>query len=178
MISGHVFIAASLDGFIARPDGGIDWLLGRDDPAEDHGYTDFIRDMDGIVMGRGSFEAVAALEPWPYDLPVVVLSKSLSAADLPARLTDRVRVVDAAPGAVMRMLEAEGRRRVYVDGGQVVQSFLRERLIADMVVTWIPVLLGEGRRLFGPTGGDVPLTHLGTTAFPSGLVQSRYRVEG
>lgn len=174
MISGHVFIAASLDGFIARADGGLDWLLARDDAAEDHGYADFIRDKDGIVMGRSSFEAVSHLDPWPYDRPVVVLSATLK--QVPPHLAGRVRVMDGAPRAVMRALEGEGWRRVYVDGGRVVQSFLREGLIADMVVTWIPVLLGQGRRLFGPLDADIPLVHEGTQGFPSGLVQSRYRL--
>jgi dihydrofolate reductase len=76
----------------------------------------------------------------------------------------------------MEMLAMAGWRRVYVDGGQIVQSFLREGLIADMVVTHIPVLIGEGRRLFGPINSDIPLTHVATKAFPSGLVQSLYRI--
>jgi dihydrofolate reductase len=174
-ITGHVFIATSLDGFIARSDGGLDWLLSRDDPGEDHGYADFIAEIDGIVMGRGSFETVAALDPWPYERPVVVLSRTLSA--VPEPLAGRVRILDISPASAMQRLAAEGWRRVYVDGGRLVQSFLREGLIADMVVTQVPVLLGEGRRLFGPTGRDIPLAHFGTRTFPSGLVQSRYRVE-
>ena len=176
MITGHVFIATSLDGFIARKDGTIDWLLSRDDPAEDHGYQDFIKDMDGLVMGRGSFEGVAAFDPWPYDKPVIVLSKTLAASPVPAHLVGRVRFLDMTPTATMEMLAMEGWRRVYVDGGQIVQSFLREGLIADMVVTQVPVLIGEGRPLFGPIAGDIPLTHVMTKAFPSGLVQSLYRV--
>ncbi|HEV2572668.1 dihydrofolate reductase family protein [Methylocella sp. CPCC 101449] len=177
MITGHVFIATSLDGFIARRDGSIDWLLSRDDPNENHGYQDFIKDIDGLVMGRGSFEGIAASEPWPYDRPVVVLSKTLASSPVPSHLTDRVRFVDMTPKAAMEMLAMEGWRRVYVDGGQIVQSFIRERLIADMVVTQIPVLIGEGRQLFGPIDSDIPLIHVTTKAFPSGLVQSVYRIE-
>jgi dihydrofolate reductase len=176
MITGHVFIATSLDGFIARRDGKIDWLLSRDHPDEDHGYQDFIKDIDGLVMGRGCFEGVAAFESWPYDKPVVVLSKTLASSPVPDHLTGRVRFVDMTPKAAMEMLAKEGWRRVYVDGGQIVQSFLRESLIADMVVTQVPVLIGEGRPLFGPTGSDIPLTHVTTKAFPSGLVQSFYRI--
>ena len=142
MISGHVFIATSVDGFIARKDGSIDWLLSRDHPDEDHGYDGFIRDIDGLLMGRGSFESVADLDPWPYDKPVVVLSKTLSPSAVPDRLNGRVRIFDLAPRAAMERLSAEGWRRVYVDGGQIIQSFLREGLIADMVVTQVPVLLG------------------------------------
>ncbi len=176
MITGHVFIATSLDGFIARKDGNIDWLLSRGDPDEDHGYQDFIKDIDGLVMGRGSFEAISAIDPWPYDRPVVVLSKTLAASPVPDHLTGRVRFMDKTPEDTMEMLATEGWRRVYVDGGQIVQSFLREGLITDMVVTQIPVPIGAGRALFGPTNSDIPLTHVMTNAFPSGLVQSLYRV--
>jgi dihydrofolate reductase len=176
MISGHVFIATSLDGFIARVDGSIDWLLNRDHANEDHGYDTFIAGMDGLVMGRGTFEAVAGFDPWPYDKPVLVLSHTLATTSVPASLQGCVRFSNLAPRAAMQRLESEGWRRVYVDGGRVVQSFLREGLIADMVVTRVPVILGTGRPLFGATGGDIALTHVETTAFPSGLVQSRYRV--
>ncbi len=176
MISGHVFIATSLDGFIARPDGTLDWLLSRDAADEDHGYTDFIADMDGIVMGRGSYETVLAFDPWPYDKPLVVLSKSLAGSPVPAHLAGRVRFCDLSPKAAMAMLKAEGWRRVYVDGGQIVQAFLRDGLIADMVVTRVPVLIGQGRPLFGAIAADIALTHVATRAFPSGLVQSHYRI--
>lgn len=96
--------------------------------------------------------------------------------DLAPDLADKVRVIDGAPEASMRMLQSEGRRRVYVDGGLVIQSFLRAGLITDMVLTSVPVLLGEGRRLFGGLAGDIPLVHEETRSFPSGLVQSRYRI--
>ncbi|MBX3021788.1 MAG: dihydrofolate reductase [Bdellovibrionales bacterium] len=177
MITGHVFIATSLDGFIAKEDGDIEWLLRRDDPSEDHGYNSFIKDIDGIVMGRGSFEKVLTFDTWPYNKPVLVLSKSLTQTPIPEALKGRVRFADLAPQSAMSLLATEGLRRVYVDGGQIIQAFLRERLIADMVITKIPVLIGEGRPLFGPLGEDISLTHIGTKAFPSGLVQSHYRVD-
>ncbi len=176
MTTGHVFIATSLDGFIARPDGTLDWLLSRDAPGEDHGYDAFIASIDGLVMGRGTYEAVAGFDPWPYDKPVLVLSKTLAAAEVPAHLEGRIRFADLTPAAAMAQLHAEGMARVYVDGGQLVQSFLAARLVTDMVITTVPVLIGTGRPLFGPTAADIPLTHLKTVAFPSGLVQSHYRV--
>lgn len=177
MIGGHVFIATSLDGFIAREDGDIGWLLSRDDPDEDHGYADFIAGMDGLVMGRGSYEAVSRFDAWPYDKPVVVLSRSLAGTAVPEVLLGRVRFVDLTPSAAMEMLAIEGWRHVYVDGGRVVQSFLRDGLIQDLVITQVPVLIGQGLRLFGSLDRDVALHHLGTTTFPSGLVQSKYRVQ-
>uniref|UniRef100_Q470A8 Bifunctional deaminase-reductase, C-terminal n=2 Tax=Burkholderiaceae TaxID=119060 RepID=Q470A8_CUPPJ len=178
MVSGHVFIATSLDGYIARADGDIGWLLERDDPAEDHGYAEFIADKDMIVMGRGSFEKVLTMGPWAYDRPVLVLSRQLAGKPVPEPLQGKVRFSDCAPRDAMAELAAEGAHRVYVDGGQVVQSFLREGLITDLVVTTVPVLIGTGRPLFGALPRDVDLALESSRHFPSGLVQSKYRVLG
>jgi dihydrofolate reductase len=175
-MTGHVFIATSLDGYIARPDGDIGWLLARDDAREDHGYDAFIADKDAIVMGRGSYEKVATFETWPYDRPVLVLSRQLAGTPVPDRLRGKVRFADLAPRDAMRALEQDGARRVYVDGGQVVQAFLRAGLIDDMVITTVPVLIGAGRRLFGELSGDRDLALVASRSFPSGLVQSTYRV--
>jgi dihydrofolate reductase len=176
MITGHVFIATSVDGYIARPDGDIGWLLQRDDPAEDHGYDAFIADKDAIVMGRGSFEKVATFDAWPYDRPVLVLSSQLAGTPVPDRLRGKVRFADLAPAAAMRALEQEGARRVYVDGGKIVQAFLRAGLIEDMVITTVPVLIGAGRPLFGELPRDRDLALVASRRFPSGLVQSTYRL--
>jgi len=176
MPTGHVFIATSLDGYIARPDGDIGWLLERDAADEDHGYTDFIADKDMIVMGRGSFEKVRTFATWPYDWPVLVLSSQLAGTPVPASLDGKVRFSNLAPREAMHMLGEQGVRRVYVDGGRLLQSFLREGLIEDMVITTVPVLIGAGRPLFGPVARDLDLELLGSRSFPSGLVQSSYRV--
>jgi len=175
MVSGHVFIATSLDGFIARPDGDIGWLLARDDPSEDHGYRDFIADKDWIVVGRGSYEKVREFDPWPYDRPVLVLSRQLAGTPVPAALAGKLAFSAAAPREAMAELARRGARRVYVDGGQVVQSFLRAGLIEDMVLTMVPVLVGAGRPLFGALPQDRDLALVASRSFPSGLVQSTYR---
>ena len=177
MITGHVFIATSLDGFIARSDGDIAWLLERDNSAEDHGYDAFISDIDVVLMGRGTFEKMRGVRPWPYTRPVVVLSSTMSQSDLPDDLINKVGVANKGPEEAMRMLEIEGHRKVYVDGGLLIQSFLRAGLISDMVITSVPVLLGDGRRLFGKVRADISLRLEDTKRFPSGLVQSRYRVD-
>lgn len=176
MISGHVFIAASLDGFIARTDGDIGWLLERDDPQEDHGYDDFIENIDVILMGRATYETVQHVRPWPYTRPVLILSSTLDEQHIPAELTGKIRFSDSSPTQAITMLAAEGHRRVYVDGGRIIQSFLQAGLIADLVITHIPLLLGQGRALFGSLPTDIPLVHEHTRTFASGLVQSRYRV--
>jgi dihydrofolate reductase len=177
MLTGHVFIAMSFDGFIARPDGSIDWLLAADGAGEDHGYHRFMAGVDGVAMGRGTFETVRDFDPWPYEKPVVVLSRTLSAADVPERLAGRVEVSTEGPRALFERLEQQGWRRAYVDGGAVIRSFLAEGLVADMILTRVPVLIGAGRPLFGALARDLPLVHEATQAFPSGLVQSRYRLE-
>jgi dihydrofolate reductase len=173
---GHVFIARSLDGYIARVDGDIGWLLSRDHPGEDHGYESFIKEMDGIIMGRGTFEKVLEFPTWPYERPVVVLSKSLGAKDLPKDLQGKVRIHDLQPRILMEKLSQEGWKRAYVDGGLLIQSFLRDDLIDELVITTVPVLIGQGRPLFGPLPGDVSLTLVNSKHFPSGLVQSSYRI--
>ncbi|MBS7778217.1 dihydrofolate reductase family protein [Acidovorax sp. CCYZU-2555] len=175
MTTAHVFIATSLDGFIARADGDIDWLLQRDDPNEDHGYADFIADKDLIVMGRGTYEKVLTLGPWAYDRPVLVLSKQLAGVAVPQALEGKVRFSGSTPRELMDTLAAQGVQRIYVDGGQLVQSFLRDALVADMVISSVPVLLGSGRRLFGALSGDIDWTLVSSRSFASGLVQSCYR---
>ncbi len=176
MTTGHVFIATSLDGFVARTSGALDWLMKQPTEGEDHGYDAFMASVDGLVMGRGSFEAVLGFDEWPYAKPVVVMSRTLGRDDVPSALADRVTVTRLDPSGVMAMLDGRGWRRVYVDGGKIVQSFLREGLIAEMTLTRIPILIGDGLPLFGALDRDVDCEHLDTRIFPSGLVTSRYRV--
>lgn len=176
MVTTHVFIAVSLDGYIARQDGDIGWLLQRDDPAEDHGYAAFIADKDLIVMGRGSYEKVLTFSEWPYDLPVLVLSQQLTDTPVPEALQSKVQFSRRTPKEVIEDLAAQNVRRVYIDGGQLIQSFLRAGLVSDMVITTVPVLLGSGKPLFGNLLQDIDLTLLSSRSFPSGMVQSHYRV--
>ena len=176
MVTTHVFIAVSLDGYIARQDGDIGWLLQRDDPTEDHGYAAFIADKDWIVMGRGSYEKILTFDEWPYDRPVLVLSRQLADTPVPVALKGKVQFSNRAPKEVIDDLAAQNAHRVYIDGGQLIQSFLREGLVADIVITTIPVLLGSGKPLFGSLPHDIDLTLLSSRSFPSGLVQSYYRL--
>lgn len=174
-----VFIATSLDGFIARNSGSIDWLEKANEsvaPGEDCGYSKFMADVDALVMGRNTFEQVLTFDPWPYDsIPVVaVLSKRGIA--LPSGLPPGVSVTNEAPRTLVERLTEQGARKIYVDGGLAIQSFLATGLIDDITITVIPVLLGSGKPLFGPLPADVRLAHENTTVFEFGFVQSRYRV--
>jgi dihydrofolate reductase len=178
-VRSSVFIATSLDGFIAREDGGIDWLPPVDDGSgkgDDYGYGPFFDSVDTLVMGRNTFELVRTFGSWPYgDRRVVVLTTR--PLEVPEWAEGRVEAMSGPVREVVRRLAERGAAHLYVDGGKTVQSFLAEGLIQRMVVSRIPVLLGRGIPLFGPLPGDVRLRHVATRAYDSGLVQSEYEVE-
>lgn len=172
-----VFIATSLDGFIARADGSIDWLPAPDPESdEDYGYQVFINTVDALVMGRHTYETALGFDAWPYpDTPVVVLSHRPLA--VPDALAGSVERMAGAPAEIVQRLADRGAEHLYVDGGHTIQNFLAAELIDQLIITTVPVLLGGGIPLFGPLPHDVPLTHVDTRIFPSGLVQHRYRVD-
>jgi dihydrofolate reductase len=167
------YIATSLDGFIARSDGGIDWL-GEPPEGEDYGWAAFLATIDAIVMGRATFEQVATFDSWPYEgKPLTVLSSTMRA--VPEHLRDKAEFSTLDPGDLLRQLSARGRKRVYVDGGRTIQSFLRNDLIDEIVITRLPLLIGEGIPLFGSLGSDLAWAHLATEVIGEGLVKSAYR---
>jgi dihydrofolate reductase len=166
-----VFIATSLDGFIARRDGGLDWL--PQDGGEPHGYDEFIATVDAIVIGRKTFETVLTFDGWPYgSKPVIVLSSAPAALKPPKGAV--CDFMGGSPSEVVERLRARGLTHLYVDGGITIQRFLAAGLIQRLVITRIPVLLGDGIPLFGPLRQDVRLQHVSTRVFPSGMVQSEY----
>jgi dihydrofolate reductase len=176
MTTGHVFIACSLDGFIARPDGDLDWLMRVDTGGDDHGYDAMIASVDGLIMGRGTFEKVQTFKPWPYHKPVVVMSQSRQPFDIPEALEGQLEICDRSPFETREKVRRVGWKRAYIDGGKLIQSFLAAGLIEDMIITRALVLIGQGLPLFGEVLADVQLEHLLTKGFASGLVQSHYRV--
>ena len=177
MPSAHVFIATSLDGYIARKNDDIDWLTHFSSLGEDHGYNTHIAKMDGIIMGRGTYEKVLTFDQWYYEKPVLVLSRSLDPVSVPDHLKDKVEILAATPAEAMDLAASRGWQRIYADGGKLIQSFLRAGLIEDLIISRIPILLGDGIPLFGPLDQDIALDHIETKSFPSGLVQSHYRVK-
>ncbi len=171
-----VYIATSLDGFIARKNGDIDWLTAVEAAGEDYGYSEFISSVDLLVMGRHTYEKVLTFETWPYpDKKVIVLSSSHP--PLPKELEDKVEVVDQPSRELLKTLDSSGLHNVYLDGGKTIQRFLREGLVDEMTITIIPILLGEGLSLFGPLEHDMKLRLMESKHFKNGLVQSKYRVE-
>lgn len=171
------YIATSIDGFIARQDGGIDWLSGQGDApeGEDYGYQEFIDSVDAIVMGRNTYELTSSFDSWPYgEMPVVVMSSRQ--VEIPGAIAGTVESMSPEPREVVRRLAERGFGHLYVDGGRTIQGFLYEGLIQRLVITRIPVLIGTGIPLFGPIPHDIRLHHVETRQFENGLVQSEYEV--
>jgi dihydrofolate reductase len=170
-----VFVGVSVDGFIARPEGELDFLdAGGDEP---HGYDEFIATVDTIVMGRKTFEIVLGFGSWPYgEKPVVILSSRPLDLSSATRRGGRVEQMSGPPADIVATLSARRVQHVYVDGGITVQGFLRAGLVNRLVITRVPVLIGRGIPLFGNVPGDILLRHIGTKTFRGGLVQSEYEV--
>jgi dihydrofolate reductase len=169
-----VFVGTSVDGFMARLNGDLDFL--PEGGGEPHGYTEFLAGVDTLVIGRKTFETVAAYDQWPYDGKRVVVLSSRP-VDWAAAGCGFHEHMAGPPADIVARLAASGARHLYVDGGITIQGFLRAGLIQHLVVTRVPVLIGEGIPLFGALAHDVPLRHVATRHYPSGLVQSEYRID-
>jgi dihydrofolate reductase len=172
-MAASVFIGTSVDGFIARVNGELDFLpAGGGEP---HGYDEFMASVDALVIGRNTFETVLAYPEWPYGKKrvVVLSSKPLDFSGVRGGLVEQM---SGAPAEIVSKLAARGVKHIYVDGGITIQAFLRAGLIQRLIITRVPVLIGEGIPLFGALPADVPLKHVATRHYPSGLVQTEYQV--
>jgi len=174
-----VYIATSLDGFIARCDGSIDWLNEAQvlvPEGEDCGFKTFMNSVDALVMGRKTFEQVLSFGEWPYgETPVVVLSHSQ--LEIPSHLLATVSSSSESPRTLLDRLSASGTEHVYVDGGNTIQGFLAASLIDEITITRIPVAIGDGIPLFGPMANDLKLIHTGTKIYDFGFVQTTYQID-
>ena len=171
-----VFIATSLDGFIARSNGDIEWLNEASVKAkdEDMGYESFMAMSDYLIMGRRSYEKVLSFDTWPYEGErVIVVSKTLSTLD---EKLENVELFSGVLSELVARCESEQCTQLYIDGGALIHSFLREGFITDMTITTIPLLLGSGISLFGALEKDVELNLEFSKSFPSGFIQSKYKV--
>jgi len=167
-----VYIAMSLDGYIARPDGDLEWLKAVARPGEDYGYRRFFASVDTIIIGRKTYEVALGFESWPYaGKRVVVVTHE------PPEPRHDEHFYAGSPEALVRRLSLEGLQHAYVDGAGVIQQFLAEGLVRRATVSVIPVLLGDGIRLFGKPDRDLPLRLLHAKTFESGLVQLEYELE-
>lgn len=168
-----VYIAASLDGYIATPAGGLEWLEAIPNPDNsDFGYADFIERIDAIVMGRNTFEKVLSFSEWPYQKPVFVLSSHLY--EIPERLQPNVQLVNGDLVSLCQKLSSLGYCDLYIDGGGTIQSFLQQDLIDELIITRVPILLGDGYSLFGKLIQHLDFAHVKTEIYHNHLVKTHY----
>ncbi len=170
----YVYVGASLDGYIAGPNGEIDWLEERSHPDDgDYGFAEFMVGIDALLMGRNSFDVVAGMDEWFYTKPVFVISNTMT--EVPKSHADKVQLCGGALPDVVANLAKRGYENLYLDGGQVIQQALRDDLIDELIVTQLPILLGKGISLFGDLESPIRFDHVNTVVFKSGLVKNHYR---
>ena len=177
-----VYIAASTDGFIATPDGGVEWLekLGsvNNEPV-DMGFGEFMASVDCMVMGRKCMEKIASMqltpEQWPYgETPIYVLRHTLEV--LPEHFPASVQLYAGDVTALVKTLSEAGHKHCYVDGGTTITHFLEKQLITDMRIFQAPVLLGKGLPLFGELSQNVQLSNASCTRYKNDFLELNYHV--
>jgi dihydrofolate reductase len=169
-----IYIGTSLDGFIAREDGDLDWLMNPEFANSDvfDEYERFINRIDAIVIGRGTYEKVLSFPAWPYNKKVFLLSSTIKL--LPEKLSKKATILSMSPRKLLNHLSDEGYSNIYVDGGKVIQGFLKEDCIDEMIITKVPILIGKGIPLFAALNSDLLFKHINTKVYSNGLVKSYY----
>ena len=167
-----VFIGTSLDGFIARKDGSFDWLTKFANDEAINEYKEFIKGIDAILVGRNTYETVLGFPEWPFQHKVFVLSNSIK--EVSEKLRKKVTVLAMKPVDILHYLSKKGFSNIYIDGGKLIQSFLKENLIDEITISKAPVLIGSGIPLFGDLDIDLHFKHIKTRVHSNGLVRSYY----
>jgi dihydrofolate reductase len=171
-----VYKGTSLDGFIGRTDGDFDCLIQLDDEKAIQAYKEFIKRVDTSVIGRGTFERILAFSSWPYEKEAYILSTTLK--QLPDTLKDKATFLQMKPRDLLSYLSGQGFPSIYVDGGNVIQGFLKGDLIDDLVISKVPVVIGNGILLIGFLAVDLRFDHIRTEVQTNGLARSYYKREG
>jgi len=167
-----VYIGTSLDGFIAKKNDDIEWLTQFQNAEVGQEYEEFMKRIDVIVIGRGTFDKVLSFPSWPYSKKVFVLSTTIRQP--PDALKKKVTIIAMKPKEVLTYLSGQGHSTVYIDGGKVIQDFLKEDCIDEMIITKVPLLVGDGIPLFGKQDKELSFRHLQTKILSNGLVKSFY----
>ncbi|MCK0191511.1 dihydrofolate reductase family protein [Arenibacter sp. F20364] len=170
-----VFIGASLDGYIADRNGGLNWLTAIPNPEQsDMGYTEFMAQVDALVMGRKTFETVCGFEgDWPYAKPIFIVSRTLDT--IAEEYRDKAELVKGSLVQILEKIYNKGYHRLYIDGGVTIQNFLKEDLIDEITITTIPIVLGGGSALFSVLPKELEFTLVESKIFLNQLVQNHYR---
>ena len=180
-----VYIASSIDGFIAKNDGNVDWLHTAGNKEVDMGehanmgFNDYISSIDCMIMGRKCMEMISSFnlspEQWPYgNIKIIVLSNTIKEA--PDNLKDKVEMYSGDLNELISSLETKGFKHAYIDGGTTIQAFINLKLINELTITRVPILLGEGKSLFGKTFKDIKLEQAEAIAYPNDFIQVKYKV--
>ena len=173
-----VYVATSLDGYIARENGALDWLPQPEEDktnGEDYGFKEFFNSVDALIMGRNTYEMVRSFKKWPYETKRVIVLSS-NQIKIPDELSEVIENRSCSPADLIEELEKDGVDRIYIDGGKTIQGFLNAGLIDEIIITRIPILIGQGIPLFGKLDKDIELRHINTQSFENGIVQSKYEV--
>lgn len=170
-----IFIATSIDGYIADKKGGLDWLHSIPNPENrDMGFVAFMDRVDALVMGRTTFETVIGFDvPWPYTKPVYVLSNRMK--EIPASHEGKAFLVNGELTDVLATIHGRGHYRLYIDGGSTIRGFLKQDLIDEMVLSTIPILLGGGAPLFGDLIDPLPFELIESHVELNQITQRLYR---
>ncbi len=168
-----VYIGTSLDGFIARTNGDIEWLVQYANDEAIQAYEEFISKIDAVVIGRGTFDKVLTFPSWPYEKKVFVLSNTLK--KLPATVENKAILLSLSPADTLKKLSQEGHTNVYVDGGLVIQNFLKADLIDELIISKVPIIIGSGIPLFADVKQDLLFRHVKTEVQSNELVRSYYK---
>ena len=176
-MSNIVYIATSLDGYIAGPEGNLDWLNYVPVPqGNDLGFANFIAGIDAIIMGRKTFETVVGFGMgWTYPVPGLILSSTENTA--PEGFKEHVTFAKGTPDKIINLAKAKGYSNLYIDGGKTIQSFLQAGLIDELIVSEIPVLLGGGEQLFGELNKQLNFELVGSEVLLHQIIKKHYRIK-
>lgn len=175
-MANYVFVAMSLDGFIATRDGSTDWLNIPNPDKTDYGYKEFTQKVDALLMGRLTFETAIKRKPYPYHKHVFVLSNTIKS--IPINLQDSVEVVNGDIKNILEDIHNRGFQNLYIDGGLTIQSFLGRNLIDEMTICTLPIILGSGLHLFGEINTTIKFEHIKTTTYDNGVITNIYKKSG
>ncbi len=172
-MANYVYIAVSIDGFIAAGDDGLDWLNEiHNSDKSDYGFSEFNSKIDAIIMGRRTFEKVLTFQEWSYEKPVFVLSNTLN--KIPDNLADKAQIIKGKLNSIVKKLNKQGYKNLYIDGGKTIQSFLKENLIDHLILTHVSILLGDGIPLFGKLPKSIKFKLIKTEMLNKDLVKNYY----
>lgn len=166
-----IYIASSIDGYIARKDGNLDWLHYGHTGDEDYGFKKFTSTIDAVIMGKNTYEVVSSFDEWAYkNKRVIVLSNTLTEVRKEAEL------FSGKLTELLAKLHAENVKHIWVDGGITASKFLEAGLVDDLTISIIAMILGSGIPLFSTMNQERRCHLVSTQSYPSGLVQLKYKI--